>query len=101
MSHALSEETNFVFFFAEADETRFLIQENDQLSIYTIQAKELQANINDDNYEEMKGRAEIIIKPYWSSPKLEFNAEDVKKKSNYPLFGEFHSAISIIDRNDK
>jgi hypothetical protein len=41
MSHPLSENTNFVFFFAEADETRFLIQENDQICIFNIEAREV------------------------------------------------------------
>jgi hypothetical protein len=30
-----------------------------------------------------------------------YNQEESKKKTNFPLFGEFHSAISIIDRKDK
>ena len=54
MSQPLTENTNFVFFFAEADETRFIIQESDQISIFTIEAKEIQVNKSDDDYEEGK-----------------------------------------------
>lgn len=32
----LNPETNFVFMFAEADETRFVIQEDDSITMYQI-----------------------------------------------------------------
>ena len=52
----------------------------------------------------MNGQVKIVIEKYWTSREIQlspFALEQAQKKSKYPLFGEFHSAISIINRDDK
>jgi hypothetical protein len=52
--NGLNRNTNFVFIFAEAEETRFAIQEEGSIYMYEIRMKEKEIEKNDDDSDEEK-----------------------------------------------
>lgn len=61
--------------FAEASETRFLVQEEGYITICTIDAEEVEVDENDDNAQEKQGQVKINIGYYWQSDFIECNQE--------------------------
>jgi helix-turn-helix protein len=60
----LNRDTNFVFLFAEADETRFAIEEQNTIHMFeiTMQEKEIEKGEDESDDEEEK-EVKVIIEP--------------------------------------
>lgn len=105
----LTESTNFVFLFAEADETRFLIQSSDSIVMYEITIPELpeeEENPDESDNGEEKEKPQVApeVKEIWRVDGLEEQTKNTKrfegdKKAHFAT--DLHSAVSIQDKLDK
>ena len=89
--------------FAEADETRFLIQEPNQIRIFSIDTSKIDKNEDDEDGQDEED-VKIIISPIWESQKLHKEMQLNRTKSKHEWFSaqsQFHSSISILSKIDK
>lgn len=98
----LNSDTNFVFLFAEADETRFAIEEKNTIHLFEIimEEKEIEKGEDESDDEEEK-EVKVIIEPkikliWWCDGLDTWRQESIKRGDTHVFFGdELHSAISI------
>jgi hypothetical protein len=100
---SLNENTNFVFLFAEADETRFAIQEENSIILYEITMPEDEddgdkdEDSDDDDYRKVaKPPKEPHVQEIWRVEGLEAVREQSRETTEKAyLDRQIHSAVSI------